>query len=74
MKKTNILKAYIKVGTKLFHLTWEKKKKCKKGHGENEKKSEFGNLWSEYLGFKCGTLIMFGPKLFYFRLFLVIKP
>jgi hypothetical protein len=36
--------------------------KCKINHGKNEEKCEFGNLWSESLGFKCGTLIMLGLK------------
>ncbi len=44
MKTINILKAYIKFGTKLFHLTWEKKVECKTGHGKNEEKGEFGSL------------------------------
>ncbi len=35
--------------------------KCKKCHGKNEEKSEFGNPWSESLRFKCGTPIMLGP-------------
>ncbi len=26
------------------------------------RKGEFGSLWSESLGFKCNTLIMFGPN------------
>jgi len=30
---------------------------CKTGHGQNEKKGEFGNPWNESLRFKCGTLI-----------------
>jgi hypothetical protein len=31
-------KAYIKFGTKLFHLTWKKLMKYKTSHGGNEKK------------------------------------
>jgi hypothetical protein len=31
--------------------------KCKKGHGKNEKKKEFGSPWKEPVEFKCGTLI-----------------
>jgi hypothetical protein len=38
VKKIDILKAYIKFETKLFHLTWKKKVKCKSSHGENEEK------------------------------------
>ncbi len=34
--------------------------KCKTSHEKNEKKGEFGNPWSESLGFKCGTPIMLG--------------
>ncbi len=55
----NTLKGYIKFGTKLFWLTWEKKVI---GHGKCEKKGEFGSPWNESLGFKCGTPIMLGPK------------
>ncbi len=50
-----------KIWTKLFHLTWEKKVKCKTNYGKNEKKSEFGNPKNESLCFKRGTLIMLGP-------------
>ncbi len=39
----------------------KKKVKCTTCHGKNEKKSEFGSPWNEFLGFKCGTSIMFGP-------------
>jgi hypothetical protein len=34
--------------------------KCKTDHGKNEEKNEFGSLWNESLGFKCGTPIMLG--------------
>jgi hypothetical protein len=45
VKKVDIIDAYIKIGTKLFHLTREKKKgKSKKGHRKNEKKGEFESL------------------------------
>jgi hypothetical protein len=30
-----------KIWTKLFHLTWKKKVKCKTGHGKSEEKGEF---------------------------------
>jgi len=58
--------AYIKFGTKLFHLTWGKKVKCKIGQGKvknkmNLKKGEFGCLWNESLWFKCGTPMTLGP-------------
>jgi hypothetical protein len=36
--------------------------KCKTCHGKSEEKGEFGNPWSESLGFKCGTLIMLGRR------------
>ncbi len=62
MKKINTLEAYIKFGTKLFHLTWEKMVNCKTSHGENEKKGEFGSPRSESLCFKWGTPIMLEPK------------
>jgi hypothetical protein len=32
------------------------------GHGKCEEKGEFGNPWSESLGFKCGTPIMLRPR------------
>jgi len=32
VKKIDILDVYIKFGTKLFHLSWEKKGKSKIGH------------------------------------------
>jgi hypothetical protein len=38
MKKNRYLKAHIKFGTKLFHLTGEKKVKCKTSHAKSEKK------------------------------------
>jgi hypothetical protein len=60
-EKIDTLKNYIKFGTKLFHLTWEKKVKCETNHGKSEEKGEFGNLWSESLRFKCGTTIMLIP-------------
>jgi hypothetical protein len=50
-----------KIGTKLLHLTWEKKVKCKTSHRKSEEKGEFGSPWSESLRFKCGTPIIFGP-------------
>ncbi len=56
MKTIDTLKAYIKFGTKLFHLM-----KCKTSHGKNEEKGEFGSSWSESLRFKCGTPIMLRP-------------
>jgi len=56
VKKIDTLKAYIKFGTKLFHLM-----KSKTSHGENEEKGEFESSWSEFLRFKCGTLIMLIP-------------
>jgi hypothetical protein len=59
VKRIDTLETYIKFRTKLFHLTWKKRVKCKTSHGENEKKSEFWCPWSESLGFKCGALIMF---------------
>jgi hypothetical protein len=31
------------------------------GQGKSEEKSEFKNLWSESLGFKCDTPILLGP-------------
>jgi hypothetical protein len=43
-EKVDIINAYIKFGTKLFHLTREKKGKSKKGHRKNEKKGEFESL------------------------------
>jgi hypothetical protein len=36
-KKKKTLNAYIKFGTKLFHLTCEKKVKCKISHGKMKK-------------------------------------
>jgi hypothetical protein len=57
-KNTYILKAHIKFETNCFHLTWRKKVKCKIGYWKSEEKGEFGSLWSESLGFKCGTPIM----------------
>jgi hypothetical protein len=38
------LEAYIKFGTKLFHLTWEEKVKCKTCHEKNDKKVNLGIL------------------------------
>ncbi len=38
-----------------------KKVKCETNHGISKKKGEFGNPWSESLGFKCGTPIMLTP-------------
>ncbi len=61
MKTINTLEGYIKIGTKLFQLTWEKMVKYKTSHGKNEEKGEFGSPWSESLGFKCGIPIMLGP-------------
>jgi len=54
MKIIDILKAYIKFGTKLFHLRWEKKGKSNIRHSKNEKKGEFECLKSESLVFKGG--------------------
>jgi hypothetical protein len=59
MKKIDILEAYIKFGTNCFHLTWEKKVKCKIDYGKSEEKGEFGSLWNESLGFKCGLVPQF---------------
>jgi hypothetical protein len=40
--KIDILDVYIKFGTKLFHLTWKKKKEnFKTSHRKIEKKNEF---------------------------------
>jgi hypothetical protein len=36
--------------------------KCKTNHKKSEEKGEFGYPWSESLRFKCGTLIMLGPR------------
>jgi hypothetical protein len=36
--------AYIKFGTKLFHLTWREKMKSKTCHRKNEEKGEFKSL------------------------------
>jgi hypothetical protein len=36
--------------------------KCNTRHEKNEEKGEFGSPWSESLGFKCDTLIMFELK------------
>ncbi len=60
MGPIDTLEAYIKIGKKLFHLTWDKKVKCKIGHGKNEEKDEFGSPWNEFVGFKCGTPITLG--------------
>jgi hypothetical protein len=58
----DILDAYIKIGTKLFHFTWEKKGKSKIVHRKNEEKGEFECLRSESLVFQSGgTLIVFWP-------------
>jgi hypothetical protein len=38
MKKKDILDAYIKFGTKLFHLARGKKRKFEIGHRKNEEK------------------------------------
>jgi hypothetical protein len=38
MKTIDILKAYVKIGTKLFHFTWKKRVKCETSHDKNEKK------------------------------------
>jgi hypothetical protein len=62
MKTIDNLKTYIIFGTKLCHLTWKKKLKCKTCHEKSEKKKEFGNLWNVSLGVKCGTPITLGPK------------
>jgi hypothetical protein len=45
-----------------------KKSECKTYHEKSEEIWEFGSPWSESLGFKCNTLIMFGPNkvLFWF--------
>jgi hypothetical protein len=61
VKIIDTLKDYIKFGTKLFHLTWEKKVKCETNHGKNEEKGEFGNPCNESLGFKSGTPIVLIP-------------
>ncbi len=60
MKKIDILEMNIKFGTKLFHLTCEKKVKCKINLGKSEEKGEFGSLRNESLCCKRGTSIMFG--------------
>jgi hypothetical protein len=52
----DILDAYIKIGTKLFHFTWEKKGKSKIVHRKNEEKGEFECLRSESLVFQSGYL------------------
>jgi len=52
VKIVDTLEAYINIGTKLFHLTWEKRVKCKIGHGKNEEKGEFGSPWNGFLGLK----------------------
>ncbi len=44
MKKIDIINAYIKLGTKLFHLTWERKAKFKIGHYKKNEKGEFESL------------------------------
>ncbi len=45
MTKINILNAYIKFGTKWFHLTFLKKEgKSKPNHRKNEEKGEFESL------------------------------
>ncbi len=67
-------KGLYKIWNNNISFDMKKKVKCKRRHGKNEKKNEFGSLQNESLKFKCGTLIMLGPKLFYFRLFLAIKP
>jgi hypothetical protein len=41
----------------------KKKVKWKIGHGKSEEKGEFGNPWSECLGFRCDTPIVLGPKI-----------
>jgi hypothetical protein len=71
INENNRLKAYIKIETKLFHLTWKKKVKCKTCHGKNEEKAEFGSPYSEFLGFKCGIPIMFGFKQLFFKLYIL---
>jgi hypothetical protein len=43
VKIVNTLEAYIRFGTKLFHLTCKKKVKCKTSHGKSEEKGEFGS-------------------------------
>jgi hypothetical protein len=45
VEKINIIDAYIKIGTKLCHLTRKRKnKKFKTSHKKNEKKNEFESL------------------------------
>jgi hypothetical protein len=44
VKTIDILDAYIKFGTKLVHLTWEKKEKSKTSHKKSEEKDEFKSL------------------------------
>jgi len=66
ISEKNRLKVYIQFGTKLYHLTEEKKVKYKTFHGENEEKSEFGNPCSEYLRFTIGIPIMFGLDKYFF--------
>jgi hypothetical protein len=44
VKKIDTLKAYIKSGTKLFHLIGEKKVKSKTNHGKSEEKGDLGVL------------------------------
>jgi hypothetical protein len=41
MKIIDFLDAYVKVGTKLFHLTWKNKGKFKTCHRKSEEKGEF---------------------------------
>jgi hypothetical protein len=68
VKTIDTLKAYIKFATKLFHLTCEKKVKCKTCHGKSEEKGEFGSPRSESLCFKGDTLIVLGPFYGIFRI------
>ncbi len=44
MKTIDILDAYIEFGTKLIHLTCEKKEKSKTSHKKSEEKDEFESL------------------------------
>jgi hypothetical protein len=62
VKTIDIFEAYIKFGTKLFHLALKKKVKCKIGHGKSEEKGEFGSPWTGFKGLKGRTLIMLGPN------------
>jgi len=58
MKKNRYYKCLYKIWNKIISFDiFKKRVQCKTGHGQNEKKGEFGNPRSECLRFKCGTLI-----------------